>query len=68
MTTLLSLGNDTTVLYTSTPEERRAAAWELAIALVMDHIEATEWEAEATREPMSTPHKKHWVTRKIRTY
>lgn len=50
MITMLTLNENTTVLYTSTPEDRRAAAWEEAVARVMDTLEADEWEDTPTYE------------------
>jgi hypothetical protein len=69
MITMMALGDtDDTVLWTRTPGDRTAAAWEEAVARVMDVYEADEWEDTPAREPMSTPHKPIHLTKKVRTY
>lgn len=68
MVTMMEVCENTTVLYVGTPGDRRAAAWEEAVARVMDACEADEWEDIPTREPMSTPHKSVHLTKKVRTY
>ena len=53
MVTMMTLGTDTTVLYTRTPEDRRMDAWEEAVARVLDTVDMGEWDNVPTHEPIN---------------
>ena len=68
MATMYTRPDGTNVLRTNRDADRRQRLIEQAVDLIIDYMDTNEWDEIPTWEPMSTPHKAHWVTKKTRIY